>query len=307
MKDIRSLLLVLLSVGFVATWVYHIYDKTTYVRSAGSSSQADSTAIANRVRDSLEKAYSATISSLDVKLDSSRNTSDSLQAQLTYRVGEINRLKNEISSILKSPAAGATQLREAKKKMTELEEKIDELRSDNSSMEAEKISLTSQLEKMTGEAVSLEQNIRKLDDENKQLKEKIKEASVFMASALHFTAIDFRNDKEVETAQSKKADKFIASFIVQNNLNQYMNAEVVVVVTEPDGKILQNSAWDSGIFDTRSGVKKNFTRKIRFDYEKGEQKQLIFSLDTDAFQKGKYVFQVWHQGMLIGETYKLMH
>ncbi|MBL7744298.1 MAG: hypothetical protein JNN00_12550 [Chitinophagaceae bacterium] len=307
MKDIRSLLLVLLSVGLVATWIYHIYDKTTYSKFSATPSSVDSAAIAIRVRDSLQNVYSETISHLDFKLDSSRSTTDSLQVLLTYRIGEINKLRNEISNILKSPNASAAQLKEAKKKMAELEERVDELRSENSSMEAEKISLSSQLEKATGEVTSLEQNIRRLDEENKDLKEKIKLASVFTTSALHFTAIDLRNDKEQETAQSKKADKFVASFVLQNNMNQYMNAEVVIVITEPDGKVLQNSAWDSGTFDTKSEGKKNFTRKIRFDYEKGEQKRLIFSLDTESFQKGKYIFQVWHQGVLIGETYKIMH
>lgn len=307
MKDIRSLLLVLLSVGLVATWVYHIYDKTTYSKHSAMSIPIDSMAIANRIRDSLQHAYSDAINSLDFKLDSSKITTDSLRAQLTYRVGEINRLKNEIGTILKNPNTSSTQLKDAKKKMTELEERVDELRTENSSMEAEKLSLSNQLDKITGEVTSLEQNMRKLDEENKELKEKIRTASVFMASALHFTAVDLRNDKEQETAQSKKADKFVASFLLQNNLNQYMNAEVFVTIYRPDGSVLQNSAWDSGTFDTKADGRKNFTRKIKFDYEKGEQKRLIFSLDADNFQKGKYILQVWHQGVLIGETYKIMH
>ncbi|MEI9809178.1 MAG: hypothetical protein WDO16_15690 [Bacteroidota bacterium] len=307
MKDIRSLLLVLLSTGLVATWVYHIYDKTRYSQRKPAIVAPDQATIANNLRDSLQRVYAEKVDDLDVKLDSSRSTSDSLQAQLAHRVSEINKLRGEISSILKNPNSSPSQVKEAKKKMAELEDKVEQLRSQNDFMETEKKELAAKLEQMSGEAGSMAQNIRRLDEENKDLKEKIKAASVFMASALHFTAIDLRNDKEQETAQSKKADKFVASFILQNNLDRYMNAEVFVVVTEPDGHVLQSSTWDSGTFDTKAEGKKSFTRKIRFDYEKGEQKQLIFSLDTGDFQKGKYTLQVWHQGILIGETARTLH
>lgn len=307
MKDIRSLLLVLLSVGLVTTWLYHFYDKSNYSHRVSGSTVIDSMAIADNIRDSLQKAYTATINDRDFKLDSSRNASDSLRILLTSRVREINKLKGEISSILKNPNSTSSQLKEARKKMTELEEKVEQLRNQNSSMETEKQTLVAKLDQVSSEVTSLEQNIRKLDEENKDLKEKIIQASVFMASALHFTAIDERDTKEQETAQSKKADKFVASFILQNNLNQYLNAEVFVVVTEPDGRVLQSSTWDSGTFDSKTEGKKSFTRRIKFDYEKGEQKRLIFSLDADSFQKGAYTLQVWHQGILIGETTRTLH
>jgi hypothetical protein len=305
MKDIRPLLLVLLSTGLVATWVYHIYDKAHYSQVKATPAMADTAAISN-MRDSLQKAYSEKVNDLDLRLDSTQSTTDSLQAQLTRRVDEINRLKNKISGVLKNPNANATQLKEARQMMAELEERVEELHDQNEHMESERQGLTVKLEQMTGEASKMEQNIRRLDEENKDLREKIKSASVFMASALHFTAVALRNDKEQETPQSKKADKFVASFILQNNLSALMNAEVFVVVTEPDGHVLQSSTWDSGAFDTKAEGKKNFTRKIKFDYEKGEQKHLIFSLDTDNFQKGKYTLQIWHMGVLIGETVRTL-
>jgi hypothetical protein len=52
-------------------------------------------------------------------------------------------------------------------------------------------------------------------------------------------------------------------------------------------------------------ARKNYTRKIKFDYEKGEQKHLLFSIDTERCQKGVYTFQVWHNGIMIGRQQKL--
>jgi DNA repair exonuclease SbcCD ATPase subunit len=307
MRDIRSLLLVLLSVGLVATWVYHIYDKAKYSRVAASMSLSDSAIIAAAVRDSLQKEYTSAINTLDDQLDSSLINSDSLQMQLDSRIKEINLLKQEISRVLKNPKSTGLELADARRKMAELEQKLTEMNSQNISMEEEKKNMTARLDKISGEFTSLEQNIRKLDEENKDLREKVKQASVFMTSGLHLAAIDVKNDeKEQETVQTRKADKFVASFVLQNNVQQQMNAEVFVIITQPDGKVLQNSAWESGMFDSNGQGRKSYTRKVKFDYDKGEQKRLIFSLETDNFQPGKYTMQVWHHGLLVGETFKTL-
>jgi hypothetical protein len=188
-----------------------------------------------------------------------------------------------------------------------MEEIIRQLRNDKSVLEAEKQQLTSKLEQIGGQVNDLQQNIKRLDTENKGLGEKIKSASVFTASALHFTAMNVRETKEQETSQAKKADRFIASFVIQNNFNEYLNAEIMIAIIEPDGHVLQSSDWDSGNFDTKTEGKKSFTRKIKFDYTKGEQKTLIFSLDIEAMPKGTYVLQVWHDGLKIGETTKVLN
>jgi uncharacterized phage infection (PIP) family protein YhgE len=307
MKDIRSLLLILLSFGLVATWVYHFYDKATYSHPKTEITSTDSTAVADGVRDSLRKVYSATISNLDLRLDSTRNTSDSLQTQLIIKVKEVNKLKTEISSILKNPKSTNSELSLARQKMKELEDIVEELRNEKNVLELERKELNARLDQMSGEVGNLQQNIRRLDDENKNLAEKIKLASVFVASTLHFTAIDEREVKEQETLQAKKADKFVASFVLQNNFNEYMNAEIMIVIIEPDGHVLQSSTWDSGSFDTRTEGRKSYTRKMRFDYTKGEQKALIFTLDVDTFQKGTYTLQIWHTGMRIGEITKTLN
>ena len=296
----------LLSFGLLATWVYHFYDKSTYSRQKPEIYARDSSEIANGVRDSLQKAYSATISNLDLRLDSSRNISDSLHTQLVTKVTEITRLKTEISGILKNPKSTNSELTLARQKMSELEEIVKQLRNEKNEMELEKKELTNRLDQMTGEVSSLQRNISRLDEENKSLTEKIKMASVFVASSLHFTALNVMAEKQQETSLARKADKFVASFVLQNNFNEYMNTEIMIVITQPDGNVLQSSAWDSGSFDTKTQGKKNYTRKMRFDYNKGEQKALIFTLDMSGFQKGTYTLQIWHNGILLGEINKTL-
>jgi len=307
MKDTRSLLLVLLSFGLIATWAYHFYDKSNYSHPKQELLISDISAEqANRIRDSLQHVYTATITNLDLRLDSSRTVTDSLQTALNEKVNEINRLKAEISNILNKPAATSSELLLARQKMKEMEEIIRQMREERNTLEQEKKQLANQLDEMSTEVTSLQKNIRRVDEDNKNLNDKIKQASVFVASALHFTTFQTKEEKEQETSLARKANKFVASFILQNNFNEFQNTEVMFVINQPDGHVLQNSAWDSGSFDTKSDGKKYYTRKMKFDYSKGEQKALIFTLDFDTFQKGTYTLQIWHNGVMIGQTVKTL-
>jgi len=307
MKDTKTLLLALLSFGLIATWAYHFYDKSDYSRRKSALvNDTNSVAAVNIIRDSLQKVYTAAINNFDLRLDSTRNTSDSLQTELNNKVNEINRLKAEISDILKRPNTTSTELLLARQKMKEMEDIIRQLREEKNALEKEKKQLTTQLDDMSGEVMTLQTNIRRADETNRNLTDKIKQASFFVASSLHFTTLHTKEEKEQETSLARKANKFVASFILQNNLNEFPNAEVMIVISQPDGHVLQSSAWDSGSFDSKAEGKKYYTRKMRFDYAKGEQKALIFTLEFEQFQKGTYTLQIWHNGVMIGQTAKTL-
>ena len=305
MRDTKPLLLILLSIGLISTWVYHIYDKTKYSQQKTEISK-DITADADAIKDSLNKIYSATITDLDTRLGYSRNNADSLQNKLNSQLKEINVLKSEIGGILNKPDFSKYDLGLVKQKIAELQQKVDELNSQNSTMEEEKTELKNVLLQLTQNVDTLQQNIRRLNQENEALNEKINMASVFIASEIKIEAIEVKGETEESTSQAKKTDKFVASFIVQNRVSQFSNAELTTVLLKPDGQVMQSTVWDSGNFDTKSEGRKSFTRKIKFDYEKGEQKNLLFTINTENCQKGAYTFQLWHNGIMIGQTAKAL-
>ena len=304
MKDIKPLLLVLLSFGLVSTWIYHIYDKTAYSQRKTAVYEKDPLSVANAVKDSLNKLYSATIRELDTRLDSTQTSAASLQSRLDRKLQEINKLKLEISNILGKRNFSKSDLGLARQKIGELQKKVDDLNDQNLSMEEEKKQLGNTLLELTQNVDSLQLNIRRLSVENEVLNEKVKLANVFVASEVKIEAVDVKGSSEETTSQAKKADKFVASFIVQNRINQFLNVEVTTVLIQPDGQVMQSTVWDSGTFDVKNEGRKNFTRKIKFDYEKGEQKNLLFTVDTEKCQKGIYTFQVWHNGIMIGQATK---
>ncbi|MBN8675207.1 MAG: hypothetical protein J0L56_13815 [Chitinophagales bacterium] len=306
MRDMKSLLLVLLSTGLVFTWVYHLYDKTQYSKRRTEVYIKDSIAVAEAVKDSLQKIYAVTITDLDLKLDSASSNVNSLQTELGAKMAQIKNLRSEINAILGKRGVTKEELTLARLKISELQLLVDDLRSKNNSMEDEKKRLTGLMEQLNGNMSSLQQNMAKVDEENRALREKINLASVFVASELRLNAMAVKSGKEIETTQAKKAEKFVLSFLLQNNVNQYSNAEVYVIITGPDGEVLQSPVWESRTMDTKGEGKREYTLKIKFDYEKGEQKQMLFSLTPEHYKKGDYTMQVYHNGYRIGQVLKTL-
>ena len=161
------------------------------------------------------------------------------------------------------------------------------------------------LDQVNSEVRSEEKDIKKLDVENKTLTKQLTVASTFTASRLRMAAVSTNGGTQQETTEAGKTEKFLLTFEVQNNVIQYNNAEVYVVVIKPDGQVLQSQqVWESGSFDTRNGDKKNYSLKMRFEYNKGKPKQLALTLNAENYQKGNNRMQVNHNGTLNGQTVK---
>lgn len=297
----------MLSVGLVGTWVYHLYDKSVYTSRKTEIFIKDSAAVAQGIQDSLQRIYSLTINNLGTQLDSTKNTAGQLKGELNTKLSEIYRLRSEIAAILKKNNVKKEDLVLARKKTTELQQLVQELQNKNSSIEEEKKQISAALDVVNIQVKNLEGNMQQLSQENKVLTEKVKLASAFVVSELKLAPVMVKNDKEVETNVAKKASKMVVSFAVQNNITQYDDAEVFVVITQPDGKVMNTDVWEAYSTETNDGSKIGYTRKIKFEYQKGETKRLVFTINPDDYQKGNYSVQVYHNGYKIGETVKILN
>lgn len=295
----------MLSVGLIGTWVYHLADKSRYSKQRKEVFIKDSIAVAQAVQDSLQKIYSLTINDLDAKLDSSKNTEGYLKNELSSKLAEIYRLRGEIGTILKKNDVKKADIDLARKKAIELQMLVSDLQNRNSSIEEEKQQITAMLEKVNVQVKSLETTNQQLDQQNKSLTEKMTQASALIATEVTLVPVMVKNGKEQETSSAKKTSKLVISFDVQNNIAEYNNTDVYVVITQPDGKLLTNDVWESAsTIDTRDEGKKRYTRVIRFEYHKGERKNLTFSINADEYQKGTYTVQLYHNGYNIGQAVK---
>jgi hypothetical protein len=82
--------------------------------------------------------------------------------------------------------------------------------------------------------------------------------------------------------------------------NTAAEPEVVVVIRQPDGKVIQKNSWESGLIQTSEG-RSIYSCKLRLDAAPGESKKIQVSLETGGLQPGMYTLSVYHEGVLIGK------
>ena len=141
-----------------------------------------------------------------------------------------------------------------------------------------------------------------------ELSQTINEASTFIASDIHLSVVTTKSaNKETEVTSARKADKMIFSFTLQNNIASTASYDVYVVIVQPDNKVLQTDVWGADHFDSKTEGAKAYTTKIHFEYNKGERKKILYTIQPDNFLSGTYVMQVYQNGVPLGETSKQLN
>lgn len=268
-----------------------------YFRKNTSAVQSMAASTIKTERDSLQQIYTATVKKLDETFSSSWTSADTLSQNLDVKLEEFNKLRNEITAVLKDQSPDA-DLGYAKEKILELQIKVNALRLKNSDVETENRRLQALLDQLTR---SRAENGGVPRSDAKQVSDK--PSGPVMTTELHLSAIATSNNKETETTAADEAEKFVGSFSLKN-VSPKSNAELMVVVIQPDGKVVRNSVWESGSFETSQG-KKVYSRKISLDAGSSDR-QLNFSLNPDRFLKGEYTMQIWYNGNLIGKMSRVL-
>jgi hypothetical protein len=223
-------------------------------------------------------------------------------------MSKIFDLRRQISGILKNRNATNTDLKRARELITEYQERIEEMKAQNADLETERTRLNGVLTELSDEVKGMQENINKITNENKQLTETISEASTFIASDIRLSVVTTKSgDRETEVTSARKADKIIFSFTLQNNIANTASYDVYVVILQPDKKVLQTDVWGTDHFDTRTEGSKAYTTKVRFEYNKGERKKILYTIQPDNFLSGTYTMQIYQNGISLGETTKQLN
>ena len=303
MRDNKSILLALLAAGLVITWVYHIYDKNQYSNHTKEILVEESSAVAKAVSDSLRSFFIHTLDQLDpekIQVDSlTRKSSDSLWMQ---KLVAVNQLRHDIRSVLEQKDISREELGTVKIKIDTLQLRMIELEKEGILLQAENKNPIVELTKVSNE-ISAQQNKKEEPGEKKVQAQKSNAHSLFVASGIRFAAYKVQPDqKEIETTQQEEAYKFRSSFTVKNNSTGFLNAEIIIVISDPSGKSVNPEVWDAGSFETKTEGRKVYTRKLLFEYSKGETKRLQFALEPENFEKGVYKISLYHNGIRIGQS-----
>jgi acetyl/propionyl-CoA carboxylase alpha subunit len=287
MKDSRSILLLLVSFCLIGTWVYHIYDKSKYAAVQPTQpSKIDSTESTTQLGDSVTQLYQSAV----VQLEDAKTGRDSLNRQLQDKVNEIDTLRIEINRMLGETNLTREDLKKALAKIQNLQQKINQLYQSNTSV------ATAPGSQSTGGNIVTQQRT----NPGKQ------SAQVAVDVQLQATDIAFQAIKkpadEVTDVDGDNPEQIAVSFQLKNPSNNEGSASIYVILKDPTGNIVQDDQWMAGMFQSKTDGYIKYSRKLNWDYSKGDAKRLNATIPVNKISKGGYQLQLYQNGLRIGKA-----
>jgi hypothetical protein len=305
-KDNRKLIYGILIAALIGTWGYIIYDKS---KAKETITMWQTRAINS---DSTRTVIQQEFLTVSAKADSLTQNNIQLQGDLAEKNSAIQKLKGNISSILKKKNASEEELAQAKQMIGELNGKVDglfaeieQLKGENKQLTSTNQQLNTEKTQLTADKQNLEQNLSTTNSEKKQLEEKVDVASTLHASSIGIAAIKVSsNGKEKETSTAKRANLIRIGFrLDENRVTPTGTKDIFVVVTGPDGKAITEGAT----FNTREEGSKSYTSKVSVNYEQGKATPVSFDWrQNDAYKEGDYKIEIYNNGFKIGEGVKTL-
>jgi TolA-binding protein len=298
-KDNRGLIYGVLIAALLGTWGYIIYDKS---KTKEVIQQKDvQYAVLDSSKNMVQKEYEDAL----LRLDAITSTNTKLDSLVKTKDKDLESMKSRIQTLVRKQNASAADLAEARNLIKQLNGKIDGYVAEIERLQGENQQLTADKQTLTTQKAELETNLTTTTAAKQAAEEKVDIGSTLHASNFKITAINEKSGgKEKATTTAKKADKFRISFDLDENLiTPTGEKELYVLVTDPSGKIVQESGLNSGSFTTRKDGEKQFTNKVTVAYEQGVKKNVSFDLkQSDKYTPGNYKVEVYNNGFKIGES-----
>ncbi len=278
----------LLIVALIGSWVYFNSSKTELITQ-------------NEVKvatiDSAKNVIQSEFIAASAKADSLTSQNASLQGDLLAKSTEIQKLKGNISNILRKKDATDKELAEAKAMIGELNGKVANLFADLGKAQEANKQLTAQNTDLTNQNSDLSTNLTATKKEKERLQD--------IGSTLHASTFNIQSlrvkegGKERVTSNAKRANTIRLSFqIDKNKITPTGTQELYVCITAPDGKAF----GEGGNFTTREEGSKAFSNKLTVQYEQNATLPVSYDVkQTSKFVEGEYKVEVYNNGFKIGE------
>ena len=293
-KNTKNIIIGLLAATLLGSWGYLLIDKNKSERK--SNDQVAQITHLTVEKNDLQESFDASLA----RLDSITGANNNLQGEKSTLQKDIEAKKVEIRKILNDKNATQSQLAKARTMITELNAKINGLEEEVARLTGENQQLTTANSTLTQEKTAVEENLSKTRVEKSNLEKTVDVASTFSASNIKVVSLnEKKSGKEKSTTTAKRVDKLVVSFDVENRIANSGPADMYLIVTAPDGKVI--SAEGSSVLNTRADGEKAFTAKVPVEYVQGERKNIQFPIHQDEFKTGDYKIEIYHNGFKIGE------
>ena len=278
----------LLVAALIGSWIYFSTSKTEIINNY-------TTQVATL--DSTKNSVQAEFIAATAKIDSLNLQNTQLQGSLLEKSNDIQKLKTDISSILRKKNASDKELGEAKTMIASLNGKVAGLLADLGKAQEENKVLTSKNEVLTTENGNLNTNLTATTKEKERLQDigSTLHASTFSIQALRIKA----DGKEKATTSAKRANTIRMAFqIDKNKITPSGAQDLYICITAPDGKAFA----DGGTLTTREDGSKPFANKLTVQYEQNAILPVSYDIkQSSKFVEGEYKVEVYHNGFKIGE------
>lgn len=126
------------------------------------------------------------------------------------------------------------------------------------------------------------------------------------AASLNTVSISFKaiqsETKDQATTKARAAGFFSVSCLLQNSTASFTDTELFIVLTDPNGNVVQDDQWQAGMFLTSLNTRIPYSRKSIFNYAKGDAKRVTVSIEPSVIMQGSYSLQIYHNGARIGKS-----
>lgn len=248
------------------------------------------------VIDSAKAKIQAEFIEVSAKADSLTNQNTSLQGDLLDKSNQIQKLKSNISTILRKQNATDVELAEAKTLIADLNGKVTNLFTDLTKAQAENKDLTAKNEVLNTTNTTLNTNLTATQKERERLQDI---GSTLHASTFSIQALRIKDDgTEKVTNNTKRANTIRLSFqIDRNKITPTGSQELFVCITGPDGKAFS----ETGKINTREDGAKAYSNKLSVQYELNKDLPVSYDIKNVSFTEGEYLVEIYHNGFKIGE------
>ncbi len=142
-----------------------------------------------------------------------------------------------------------------------------------------------------------------LAEEKKGLESKVAAGSLLQANNVKVSGVKVRNNgNQVDVSRAKQAEIIrTCATIAQNRIAEAGKKTIYLRIISPDGVVLDAGAGDDGRFEF-DGVSGKYSVKRTFDYANESMELCIFYNVQAELPNGKYIIELYEQGVLISKS-----
>ena len=245
-------------------------------------------------RDALSTEYQAAIA----RLDQLNTTNAQLNNEIKDKDGSLQKLREQLQGIMSKQRRTDADNAKARQLIAQLNSKVAGYETRIAELEGQNRELTAQNTTLTDEK-------NQVVSENTGLQQKVKLGAVLHASNIRMDAINLRRNgsKESGTSKARKTDMLRVIFdIDENRIAETGPKEVLLRITGPDGRLLSNAAYGSGVTTTEDGQQLSYTLAKQVTLTTNTPvRNVTVDWNQDAdYQRGTYAIDIYNSGFRIG-------